>query len=186
VSAGKYRRAAVKPVHWRLTVKAALPAIAAILLCCAMPADAAGSGSNAQAIIRLDRPWSPATPNGAPTAAAYMSIENHGRNDDRLLGGSSPLAAKVEVHEMSMAGGIMSMHAVSGGLPIPAGQTVSLEPRANYHLMLSGLKSPLKNGGQLPLTLNFAKAGMVHVDVPILPIGSRGPAAPMPETMDHH
>ena len=136
--------------------------------------------------ITLDRPWSPATPNGAATAAAYMEIENHGRSDDRLLGGFSPVAAKIEIHEMSMAGGIMSMHAVDKGLPIPAGKSVNLEPQANYHLMLSGLKEPLKNGSQIPLTLNFANAGTVHVDMPVLPIGSRGPGATMPEHMDHH
>ena len=150
---------------------------------------AAGADSESHSSITLGGPWSAATPNGAATAAAYMLIENHGRIDDRLLGGSSPLAGKVQVHEMSMAGGIMSMHALPDGLAIPAGKTVNFEPQANYHLMLSGLKSPLKNGSRLPLTLNFAKAGMVHVDVPVLPLGSRGPAsAPMPEHMDmgHH
>jgi len=140
----------------------------------------------AERTITLDRPWSPATPNGAATAAAYMEIENHGRSDDRLLGGSSPIAGKIEIHEMSMAGGIMSMRAVDKGLPIPAGKSVSLEPQANYHLMLSGLKEPLKNGSQISLTLNFANAGTVHVDVPVLPIGSRGPGATMPGHMDHH
>jgi copper(I)-binding protein len=140
----------------------------------------------AEQTISLDRPWSPATPNGASTAAAYMEIENHGRSDDRLLGGSTPVATKIEIHEMSMAGGIMSMHAVDKGLPIPAGKSVNFGPQANYHLMLSGLKEPLKNGGQIPLTLNFAKAGIVHVDVPVLPIGSRGPGATMPEHLDHH
>jgi copper(I)-binding protein len=136
--------------------------------------------------IVLEHPWSPATPNGAPTAAAYMSIENHGRSDDLLLGGSSPVAAKVEVHEMSMAHGIMSMHAMSGGLAIPAGKSVNLEPAANYHLMISGLKSTLKEGTELPLTLHFAKAGDLRVEVPVLPIGSRGPAGTMPGKMDHH
>lgn len=136
--------------------------------------------------IILEHPWSPATPNGAATAAAYMSIENHGRSDDRLLGGSVPVAAKVEVHAMSMANGIMSMHALSDGLKIPAGMTVNLEPNANYHLMISGLKSALKDGTKLPLTLHFAKAGDVHVEIPVLPIGSRGPAATVPGHMDHH
>jgi len=150
-------------------------------LCSAALASSATENS-----ITLDRPWSPATPNGAATAAAYMQIENHGRSDDRLLGGSSPLAAKIQVHEMSMAGGIMSMHALDKGLPIPAGKSVNLEPQANYHLMLSGLKEPLKNGSRIPLTLNFAKAGTVHVDVPVFPIGSRGPGASMPEHMNHH
>jgi hypothetical protein len=115
-----------------------------------------------------------------------MAIENHGSRDDRLLGGSSPLGAKVEVHEMSMAHGIMSMHALSGGLPVPAGKRVNLEPAANYHLMISGLKSTLKEGSELPLTLHFATAGDVRVNVPVLPIGSRGPAGTMPGHMDHH
>lgn len=136
--------------------------------------------------ITLEHPWSPATPNGAATAAAYMAIENHGRSDDRLLGGSSPMAAKVEVHEMSVAHGIMSMRALSGGLIIPAGKTVNLQPQANYHLMISGLKSSLKDGTELPLTLNFAKAGEVQVEVPVLPIGSRGPSGIMPAHMVHH
>lgn len=145
----------------------------------------AGLGSvAAEKAISLDRPWSPATPNGAATGAAYMEIENHSRSDDRLLGGSSPVAAKIEIHEMSMRGGIMSMHAIGSGLVIPAGKSVILEPQANYHLMLSGLKAPLKNGAQIPLTLNFAKAGTVHVEIPILPLGSRGPV--MPEHMEHH
>lgn len=151
-------------------------------LCCA----AGWAETRPEAGIILQHPWSPATPNGAPTAAAYMSIENHSRSDDRLLGGSSPVAAKVEVHEMSMANGIMSMHALSEGLIIPAGKTVNLEPSANYHLMISRLKSTLKEGGELPLMLHFAKAGDVRVEVPVLPIGSRGPAATMSGHMDHH
>jgi periplasmic copper chaperone A len=151
-------------------------------LCC----QAGWAETRPDAGIILAHPWSPATPNGAPTAAAYMSIENHSRSDDRLLGGSTPVAAKVEVHEMSMAHGIMSMHALSGGLAIPAGKSVDLEPAASYHLMISGLKSTLKQGAELPLTLHFAKAGDVRVEVPVLPIGSRGPAGTMPMNMDHH
>jgi copper(I)-binding protein len=162
-----------------------LAALAVVASCCWLCSAGLGSVA-AENTITLDRPWSPATPNGAATAAAYMEIENHGRSDDRLLGGSSPVARKIEIHEMSMAGGIMSMRAVEKGLPIPAGKSVNLEPQANYHLMLSGLKEPLKNGSQISLTLNFANAGTVHVDVPVLPIGSRGPGATMPGHMDHH
>jgi periplasmic copper chaperone A len=145
----------------------------------------AGTGAvAAEKAISLDELWSPATPNGAATGAAYMEIENHGRTDDRLVGGSSPVAAKIEIHEMSMRGGIMSMHAIDSGLVIPAGKSVILEPQANFHLMLSGLKTPLKDGAQFPLTLIFAKAGTVRVEVPVVPLGSRGPV--MPQHMDHH
>jgi len=150
---------------------------------CCQPGQAATTSGTS---IVLKNPWSPATPNGAPTAAAYVAIENHGLNDDRLLGGSSPIATKVEVHEMSMAHGVMSMHALSDGLVIPAGKSVSLEPAANYHLMISGLKSTPKEGTEFKLTLRFAKAGDVPVEVPVLPIGSRGPAAAMPANAKHH
>lgn len=164
----------------RITLAAVSAVFAA--LCC----QAGWAEARSDTAIILEHAWSPATPNGAPTAAAYMSIENHGRRDDRLLGGSSPVGAKVEVHEMSMAHGIMSMHALSGGLAIPVGKSVNLEPAANYHLMISGLKSALKQGTELPLTLHFAKAGDVHVEVPVLPIGARAPAGTMPANMDHH
>lgn len=86
---------------------------------------------------------------------------------------------------MLIAGGVMCVHAVSGGLLIPAGKSVDLEPHANDHLMLSGLKAPLMDGMELPLTLRFAKAADVHVEVPVLRIESRGPA-PKPAHMDHH
>lgn len=159
-----------------------------VVIAVAVSALSTGLGGAAQTgpggEITLERLWSPATPSGAATAAAYMEIENHGQKDDRLLGGSSPLAAKVEVHAMSMAGGIMSMHALADGLDIPAGKIVQLEPQAGYHLMLTGLKGQLKDGTDVPLTLNFARAGAVHVQIPVLPIGARGPGASMAH-MDH-
>jgi len=167
--------------------KALLPVIVSVALSFGIVPHGFAADSAPHGAITLDGAWSPATPNGAATAAAYMAIANHGSTDDRLLGGSTPVAGKVEVHEMSMAGGIMSMRAMNGGLIIPAGKTVSLGPQASYHLMLSGLKSPLKNGTELPLTLNFAKAGPVQVNIPVLPLGSRGPAqTQMPGHMDHH
>lgn len=169
-----------------MITKSRMAWIAASLAFAAICCPAGWAESRSDTGIILEHPWSPATPNGAATAAAYMSIQNHGRSNDRLLGGSSPVGAKVEVHAMSMANGIMSMHALSDGLAIPAGKTVNLEPNTNYHLMISGLKSTLKEGTELPLMLHFAKAGDVRVAVPVLPIGSRGPAAAMPGHMNHH
>jgi periplasmic copper chaperone A len=168
-----------RAIH-RIACVAASAATAA--LCC--PAGWAETRSDR--VIILEHPWSPVRPNSAVTAAAPMSIENHGRSGDRRLGGSSPIAAKVEVHEMSMPNGIMSMHALSDGLTVPAGKSVNLEPNANYHLMVGGLKSALKGGTKVPLTLHFARAGEIHVEVPVLPIGSRGPAGTMPGNTNHH
>lgn len=123
--------------------------------------------------IAIENAWARATPAGARTGAAYLTIENRGAEADRLTAASSPAAEKVEVHEMSMTGGIMRMRAVAGGLAVPAHGSVTLKP-GGYHLMLTGLKHPLKAGETLAVTLTFAKAGAVAVSAPIRPIGGTG------------
>jgi copper(I)-binding protein len=125
--------------------------------------------------IMIEQPWAPATPNGAPTAAAYMTIMNHGSTADTLLGGTSP-AGKFDIHQMSMANGIMSMRPVTGGVTIPPGSTVTLGPQGGYHFMLSGLKAPLMQGARVPATLTFAKAGQVPIELSVAAIGARAPA----------
>jgi copper(I)-binding protein/uncharacterized protein YcnI len=127
--------------------------------------------------IMIEQPWSPATPRGATTAAAYMTIMNHGSSVDTLLGGTSP-AGKFDIHQMSMANGIMSMRPVAGGVTIPPGSTVTLSAQG-YHFMLSGLKAPLTEGARVPATLIFAKAGQVAIELSVAAIGARTPAAPM-------
>src|SRR5471032_1431700 len=83
--------------------------------------------------ITIEKPFSRATPGGAKVGAGYMTITNKGAAADRLLSASSPAAEKIQVHEMSMDGGIMKMRELPGGLPIDAGKTVSLAP-GGYHL----------------------------------------------------
>lgn len=70
----------------------------------------------------------------------------------RLVGGSSPLAGVVEIHEMTMDGNVMRMRALAAGLDLPAGQTVELKP-GGLHVMLFGLQRALKVGEVVPLTL---------------------------------
>ncbi len=113
--------------------------------------------------LKIGHPWSPPTPTGAPTAAGYLTVTNTGTKPDRLLGGVSPMAAKIEIHSMSMAGGIMRMRDVSGGLAIQPGQTVKFDP-SDYHLMLIAPKQPFKVGDHIPATLRFAAAGEVKVE----------------------
>ncbi len=99
-------------------LKTLLPAAMAVGLM-ARPAVAAARDYSLGALkiaVASSRP----TPPGAPTAAGYLTITNIGRTPDQLVGGDSPLASKVEIHRMSMTGGIMRMRAVPGGLPIPA------------------------------------------------------------------
>ena len=113
--------------------------------------------------LKIGHPWSRPTPNGAPTAAGFLTITNTGAQADRLLGGSCPLTAQIQVHQMSMDGGIMRMRQLPDGLVLPPGATVRLEP-GGYHLMLIGPKVPFKVGDHVPATLKFAKAGAIKVE----------------------
>jgi periplasmic copper chaperone A len=126
--------------------------------------------------IEIDNPWSRATPKGAKVAAGYLVIKNNGTDPDRLVGGTSPAAGKVEVHEMSMDKGVMKMRPVSGGLEIKPGETVELKPNS-FHLMLTGLKQQIENGKPFKASLNFEKAGPVEVEFNVVAPGATPPAA---------
>ena len=119
----------------------------------------------------LDRAWSRATPGGAQVGGGYLTIENKGTTPDKLLGGTSEVAASVEVHEMTMKNDIMIMRPVSGGLSIPPGKSVSLAP-GGYHLMMMKLKAPLKEGDRVPVTLQFEKAGKVDIMFDVRGLGA--------------
>jgi len=159
-------------------VRAAIVVLAAI---CAGPAPAQQVKSGD---LMLDNAWTRATPGGAKVAGGYISIENKGAAADKLIGGSSPAAGKVEVHEMTMDNGVMKMRPVKDGLPIPAGQSIKLAP-GGYHIMLMELKAPLKKGDKVPVTLNFEKAGAVNVTLDVQDIGATGATTKQPMKMDH-
>jgi copper(I)-binding protein len=116
--------------------------------------------------LTITGPWVRPTPPGAPTAAGYLTVTNNGAAEDHLIGGSSPDAASVEVHEMTMDGNVMRMRPVAGGVPIAAGKTVTLAP-GGYHMMLIGPTQQFKLGGMVPVTLEFARAGKVDVMFPV-------------------
>jgi periplasmic copper chaperone A len=124
--------------------------------------------------LDISAAWSRATPKGAPVAAGYLTIKNNGTEPDRLVGGSSEVAAKFEVHEMSMDNGVMKMRPLKDGLEIKPGETVELKPEG-LHIMFVGPKKPLKQGDHFKATLEFAKAGKVDVDFDVTGMG--GPAA---------
>jgi Uncharacterized protein conserved in bacteria len=123
----------------------------------------------------ITQAWSRATPGGAKIGGGYLTIENKGTVADRLMGGSGDVAAKIEVHEMAMNNGVMTMRPLDKGLAIEPGKTVKLAP-GGYHLMLFDLKSPLKQGDKVPLTLEFEKAGNVKLSLDVMGVGAQGPA----------
>jgi periplasmic copper chaperone A len=122
----------------------------------------------------ISQAWSRATPNGAKIGAGYLTIENKGTTADKLVGVTGDVSARIEVHEMSMSNGVMKMRAVDGGLTIDPGKTVKLAP-GGFHLMIMDMKSPLKQGDKLPLTLQFEKAGKVAVMLDVQGVGAQGP-----------
>jgi periplasmic copper chaperone A len=124
----------------------------------------------------ITQAWARATPKGAKTGGGYLTIENNGTAPDRLIGGSADIAGSVQVHEMSMDNGVMNMRPLDKGLAIEPGKTVKLAP-GGYHLMMMDLKSPLKKGDKLPITLEFEKAGKVQVSLDIEGVGAQGPTA---------
>jgi copper(I)-binding protein len=123
----------------------------------------------------ITQAWSRATPGGAKVAGGYLTIENKGSAPDRLIGGSADVADKVQVHEMATNNGVMTMRPLDKGLAIEPGKTVKLAP-GGYHLMLLDLKSPLKQGDKVPVTLEFEKAGKVKLSLDVQGLGAQGPA----------
>ena len=121
--------------------------------------------------LMIDHPWTRETPNGAKTAAGYMTITNDGKEADTLLGGTADGVGAVEVHEMTMDNNVMKMRRVEGGVEVKPGKTVEFKPSA-YHLMMIGLKEPFKKGKMIKGTLTFEKAGSVPVEFEVEAMGA--------------
>ena len=105
--------------------------------------------SAAHAQVTVDKPWVRTTVAQQTTTAAYLTITSV--QGGKLVDASSPVAASVEVHEMKMVGDLMKMRNVPA-LPLAAGKPVEFRPNG-YHLMITGLKAPLKAGDVVPLKL---------------------------------
>jgi copper(I)-binding protein len=142
-------------------------AVAACLLATGALAQQYKAGS-----LEIDHPWSRATPKGAKIGAGYLTIKNTGSAPDRLVGGSMADAVSVEIHEMTMDGGVMKMRPVAGGLEIKPGETVELKP-GGFHLMFKDLKQSLKKGEQVDGVLDFEKAGSVKVQYTVEGVGEK-------------
>jgi len=135
----------------------------------------------------ITQAWTRATPSGAKVGGGFLTIENKGSAPDKLVSASADVAGNIELHEMATTDGVMKMRPVEGGLTIEPGKTVKLAP-GGYHLMMMDLKSPLKQGDKLPLTLQFEKAGKVAVTLDVQAVGAPAPtgdAGGAMQKMDH-
>ncbi len=112
--------------------------------------------------------WARASAGAAKTGAAYVTLMG-GAQPDSLVGVSTPIAANAEPHETINDNGIMKMRPAAA-VPIPAHEMVTFAP-GGTHIMLMGLKQPLVAGQSFPLTLTFAHAAPVTVDVKVRALG---------------
>ena len=126
--------------------------------------------------LDVTQPWARATPKGASTGAAYMTVTNTGSKAARLSCVSTIAAATCQIHEMAMSNGVMRMRPVEGGLEVKPGQTVTLKP-GGYHMMLEGLRAPLKAGETVEATLTSSDGASAKVEFPIAAIGAPAPGA---------
>lgn len=123
--------------------------------------------------IHAAHAWARATTSLAKTGAAYLTIMNLGDRPDRLVTVASPIAERVEIHAHSMKGEVMSMRRVEAVEVHPGAPTV-FKP-GGMHVMLIGLKRPLRQGDRFPLTLTLETLGPIHVEVVVQGAGSMGP-----------
>jgi copper(I)-binding protein len=139
-------------------------------------ADQVLAGDYKVGAIQISQPWARATPKGASSAAAYMTVSNTGSAAQRLSCVSSDAAAQCQIHEMTMDGGVMKMRPVQGGLEVKPGETVTLKP-GGFHIMLVGLKEPLQAGKSLDATFKVEGGDSVQIEFPIAAIGAPAPGA---------
>ena len=151
-----------------ITSKSAFPTLALGLLASAAVAQSALVGT-----ITVQNAWSRETAVGQKVGGGFMAITNKSAKEDRLIGGSSPVAAEVQLHTMAMDNGVMRMRQVEGGITIPAKGVMELKP-GSFHVMFMGLRGPLKQGEKFPVTLTFKNAGKVTVRFAVQPVGAKG------------
>ena len=120
--------------------------------------------------IVVQQPWARATPGGATTGAAYMTLMNNGASADRLLSATTPLADAIQFHKETEDNGVSRMREIHS-VDLDPGAKVIFRP-GEMHLMIVGLKQPLTEGKTFPLALQFEKAGSIELKVPIEPVGA--------------
>src|SRR5258706_3830802 len=145
---------------------------------------AAGALDYKVGAVEINNPWSRAVPKGAKVAVGYMKIKNTGTEPDRLVGGSTPVAGRFEIHEMSMDKGVMKMRPLPSGLEIKPGETVELKP-SSFHIMMMDLKEPIQRGKPFKASLMFEKAGEVDVDFTVEAVGATPAVAPAHDAHHH-
>ena len=121
----------------------------------------------------VEQAWARATPGKARTGVAYLTLRNRGGHSDRLVSVATPVTRRAALHGTRMRGDVMEMYHIPA-LELRPGETKVLRP-GGLHIMMMGMKRPLRKGELFTMTLRFEKAGSVEVDVHVAGIGARSP-----------
>ena len=115
--------------------------------------------------LHVRHPWTRATAPGTKSAGAYMEIRNSGREADRLIGASSPIAERVELHAATREGDSVGTREAKA-FEVPARRRLLLRAERS-HLALIGLAKPLRKGDRVPLTLQFERGGTLQLELDV-------------------
>ncbi|MBT3069691.1 copper chaperone PCu(A)C [Rhodomicrobium sp. Az07] len=158
------------------------------LIAAAMFVSVGGVAANAHIYANKDiaiiHPWARPTPDAAGNAAVYVSLTNNTGAVDRLIGASSALAERVELHETVADDGVIAMRPI-GSIALQPGTLTGLKP-GEKHIMLVGLKTKLEEGKPFPLTLSFETAGDIPIELQVTRGPSEKPAAVTGQGVHHH
>ncbi|PKO36374.1 MAG: hypothetical protein CVU33_18710 [Betaproteobacteria bacterium HGW-Betaproteobacteria-6] len=135
----------------------------------------AGAADN----VSVQDPYVRLAPPNAPATGAFMVIKNNGDKDIKVLKADNPASKVTELHTHINDGGVMKMRPVPS-IDIKAKEEAVLKP-GSLHVMMIGLKAPMKEGDVVPITLSFDDGSTKQVDAKVV----RPMAAPMPAAMDH-
>jgi len=152
-----------------LIALAAAVAIAPVTLATSVSAHNHAGEAHAGGIV-ISQPFARATMPGARVAAAYLQLRNTGKTLITLVSATSPVCENVELHTMSMDGGVMRMRQITDGIAIQPGGTASLAP-GGMHLMLMGLRQQLTPGTEVAITLTFDGAPAQTLKFPVQAAG---------------
>ena len=142
---------------------------AALVLCLALCAGLAQAASG----LRMDQPWARASLSGVKNAIVFGTLVNDGSADLSIVGGSTPVAARVEFHIHAMDGEVMTMRKLDT-IDLKSGERRTLQP-GGLHIMLIDLTQTLKQGESFPLTLMTRDGTMLKIDVTVTSPTATGP-----------
>lgn len=143
----------------------------------AAEAPAAEEAAPVAQTLLVEDPFANATQ--GESTAVWMEIRNEGDVTDNLIGATSPVSTKTELHSHQTEGAVVTMVPVQE-VSLPAHQKVSFKPDApgGFHIMLMGLSAPLQAGDQVPVELTFEKAGKMNIVATVRPTEEKAADAP--------